>query len=621
VSISIGSTSNPSVDKYKVAAVQFEPTMFQKEQNIGKLLLMVEEAAKDDARLIATPEMGTTGYCWYSREEVKPYVEPVPGPTTDRFGEIARKYNCWIVVGMPEVDPQTDIYYNSAVLVGPEGVVGVHRKSHVYISEPKWSKQGDHDHQVYETPIGNIAMLICMDIHFVETARIQGLRNADVICHISNWLAEKTPAPYWINRAFDNGCYVLEANRWGLERAVQFSGGSCLINPDGTIQSYVDVGDLICYGEVDIARARAKALGVPGENKFKDRRPDQYMTIMSDTYLWNPLDFHTLYGYDPLPKGKRSTVAAVQMRPTAGNKSANLDRIAQLFAEAVSGGSELVVFPELAVTGVVDAPEKAQALAEPVPGPAIDALIDLAMAKKAHLVVGLVEKDGDALYNTAVLIGPEGLAGKYRQLHLDAVARKWAAPGNLGLPHFNIPVGRVGLMIGYDAMFVETGRCLALAGVDILCCPSAVSHPKPYGLAGTAAPHNYPIPTGASAIHWHLFRVRGGENNCYMIFANQYGPSLEREPWFGRSGIFGPDTFAFPRTETILPETGEAICTLQIDTGNLDSVYPTNVVRRKDIVMMRLPLWYDVIVAQNPPIMGITMVAPQPVVEAPKPKV
>jgi predicted amidohydrolase len=49
-------------------------------------------------------------------------------------------------------------------------------------------------------------MLICMDIHFIETARVQGLRGADVIVHISNWLAEKTPAPYWLTRAFDNGC-------------------------------------------------------------------------------------------------------------------------------------------------------------------------------------------------------------------------------------------------------------------------------------------------------------------------------------------------------------------------------------------------------------------------------
>ncbi len=52
-----------------------------------------------------------------------------------------------------------------------------------------------------------------MDIHFVETARLVALQGADVICHISNWLAERTPAPYWISRAFENGCYLIESNR------------------------------------------------------------------------------------------------------------------------------------------------------------------------------------------------------------------------------------------------------------------------------------------------------------------------------------------------------------------------------------------------------------------------
>ena len=82
-------------------------------------------------------------------------------------------------------------------------------------------------------------ILICMDIHFVETARLIALEKADIIIHISNWLGERTPGPYWISRAFENGCYLIEGNRWGLERTVQFSGGSCVINPDGSIASVI----------------------------------------------------------------------------------------------------------------------------------------------------------------------------------------------------------------------------------------------------------------------------------------------------------------------------------------------------------------------------------------------
>ena len=221
-------TTMPS---YRAATVQFEPTMYEKERNIARLVALCEQAAAGGARLIVTPEMGTTGYCWYERDEVRPFVETIPGPSTDRFQQICEAHNCYIVLGMPEVDSATDLFYNTAVLIGPQGIVGKHRKSHPYIAEPKWAANGDIAHQVFDTEIGRIGLLVCMDLHFFETARLEALAGVDVICHISNWLAERTPAPYWITRAFENSCYVIEANRWGLERTVQFSGGSCVIAP------------------------------------------------------------------------------------------------------------------------------------------------------------------------------------------------------------------------------------------------------------------------------------------------------------------------------------------------------------------------------------------------------
>ena len=83
--------------------------------------------------------MGTTGYCWFDRAEVSPFVETVPGPTTERFHAVARNHGLHVVVGLPEIAPATGLYYNTAVLIGPDGVVGRHRKTHPYISEPKWA--------------------------------------------------------------------------------------------------------------------------------------------------------------------------------------------------------------------------------------------------------------------------------------------------------------------------------------------------------------------------------------------------------------------------------------------------------------------------------------------------
>ncbi|WP_454683671.1 nitrilase-related carbon-nitrogen hydrolase [Ancylobacter moscoviensis] len=564
----------------KVATVQFEPTMFEKERNIARLIEMVTEAAQAGAKLIVTPEMGTTGYCWVDRAEVAPFVEPIPGPTTDRFADVARAHDCYIVVGMPEVDPATNLYYNVGVLVGPEGVVGTHRKTHPYIAEPKWSAPGDLGHQVFETPIGRIAMLVCMDIHFVETARLVGLAGADIICHISNWLAERTPAPYWITRAVENSCYLIEANRWGLERTVQFSGGSCVIGPDGAIEAVIDAGDGVAYAELDLERARARR--VLGEKVFEQRRPELYMELPTNTYLWNPLDFFTLYGHRPLPPGRRSRIAVAQFAP-GGDVEANLARIEELAVKAArEEGAELVVFPERAVTGL-DAPG-----AVPLDGPAVAKLVAIAARHDLHIAAGLAEDDAGTLYNSAVLVGPQGVIGRYRKTHLDATDHNWAQPGDeWGV--FDTKFGRIGLLIGHDAAFPESGRVLALRGCDLILAPAALRSRLTNSHAGSAVAQNYPIPTGADPHHWHLMRARAGENNVHLAFANVLDPAAG---YSGKSGVFGPDTFEFPRREAILGE-GEGVIACDIDTSNLDSRYPTNVVRRKDLVTMRLPHHYQ----------------------------
>ncbi|WP_138420466.1 nitrilase-related carbon-nitrogen hydrolase [Aquibacillus sediminis] len=574
---------------YKVAAIQFEPTQFEKDYNIGMLYQMVEEAARSGAKLIVTPEMGTTGYCWYNREEVAPFVESIPGKTTNQFEELATRYNIYIVIGLPEVDLKTNLYYNSAVLIGPKGLIGKHRKTHPYISEPKWAASGDIDHPVFDTEIGKISLLICMDIHFIETARLVALRGTDVICHISNWLAERTPAPYWINRAYENQCYLIESNRWGYERTVQFSGGSCVISPDGHVQGYVDKGDGIFYGEVDLAESRKNEIS--DNSILFDRRPEKYMELMTNTFMWNPLDFFGLYGNNPLPKGKKSRISVAQMEVTS-NVEVNVEKILDLTVEAKQNGAELVVFPELSISGPFQ-PESA----ETILGPSVESIVHLSIKHKIYIVSGFVEVEGSSYYNTAILTGPEGFIGKYRKMHLNTKDKEWATPGEKW-ETFDLPIGRVGMLVGYDAMFPETGRVLSLLGSDLIVCPSAIDVPITSGHVGTDVEQNYPIPTGADPLHWHFYRVRAGENNVYLAFSNALDDDMKISK--GRSGVFGPDTFHFPRNESVLfGEEGVAI--IEMDTTNEENTtYPTNVVRRKDLVLMRQPhLYKDLIRTTN----------------------
>ncbi|MBR0799605.1 amidohydrolase [Bradyrhizobium jicamae] len=564
---------------HKVAAVQFEPIMFEKERNVAHLLELCEQAAVAGARLIVTPEMGTTGYCWFDRAEVAPFVETVPGPTTSRFAELASRHGCFIVVGMPEVD-EDGIYFNTAVLIGPDGIVGRHRKTHPYISEPKWAASGDLHNQVFETPIGRIALLICMDIHFVETARLMALGGADVICHISNWLAERTPAPYWISRAFENGCYVIESNRWGLERTVQFSGGSCVIAPDGQLIAALDKGDGVLLSEIDLDAARARR--VFGEAVFLQRRPELYPELVTDTFSWNPRDFFGLYGHEPLPTGKISRVSVAQFAPV-DDADLNLKTIESYSRKAKDEGVELIVFPELAVTGLADPAMSAQ----PIPGPATEVLCKIAGELGLYLVCGLAERAGDLLYNSACLIAPDGKISVYHKTHLATEDKSWATAGE-GWTVADTPIGRIGLMIGHDAAFPEAGRVLALRGCDLITCPAAIKGRFSSSHAGTDVTQPDPIPTGADPHHWHHFRVRAGENNVFLAFANVVDA---KRGYPGLSGVFGPNTFEFPRREAIVAE-GAGLATALVDTNNLDSVYPTNVVRRKDLVSMRMPHSY-----------------------------
>lgn len=571
-------TPNAAPAPYRVAVIQFEPTLFAKEANIAALLRLVEDAATGGAKLIVTPEMATTAYCWADRAEVAAEVEPIPGPTTARFAEVAQRHDCWIVLGLPEIDPETGVYYNSAALIGPAGAVGVYRKTHAFISEPTWAKDGDLGLPVFETPLGRIAMTICMDACYPETARIPALAEADIIAFPTNWLSEKSPSPSWIARAVENGVYLLAANRYGLERGVQFSGGSAVIDPDGALQGVVDTGDGIAWGMVDIARARDKRWrGEAPEDLLADRRPDAYGSMTLNSYLWPAAEFHGLYGLRELPPERASRVAVAQFTPVTGDPAANLARIAQEIAALAP--VDLVVFPELSLCGPVTDAETARAVAIPASG--LGDVQAIAAAQGAYLVVGFVEADtgSGALSNSAALIGPEGVVGVYRKLHLSAEDRAWATPGDGGLPVFDIPPGRTGLLIGYDALFPEAARALALAGADIIACPSMVAGPavRPYGASAVPFPPH--IDAGPTADHFHLWRERERENHAHILFANAGAP------WLGWSGIFAAVLETEPRGEALVAGAADGVATMEIAANA--------VTRDKPMVGMRMPIWYD----------------------------
>ena len=601
-------TPAPTFTRYRVAAIQYEPTLSEKEQNITDLLRLVEEAAQHDARLIVLPEMATTGYCWESRAEVAPYVEPIPGPTTDRFQQLATQYDCYIALSLAEVDPATDVYYNCMALIGPQGLIGTYRKIHSYISEPRWARDGDLGMPVWETPLGRLAGLICMDAAYFEAARIPALHNADVLLFPTNWLDEKCPSSWWMARAFENGVYFIAADRYGLERGVQFSGGSCVIDPDGVIQNYLDSGEGIVYGEVDLSRSRNKNWGssqaeVIGD-RLADRQPAEYLTLVNNTYLWEPLRYHGLYEMGELPAGQLSCVGIMQtdLQTFLGAREAEQGKIERdqtrgigqaqslfvrdtlrtLLNDHATARPDVLVLPELLLPGpsVIQAsnPEtiaRMQAGAITIPGPETGELVALANEYQISLVLGVAEKSVDlgastgatpTYYNTVLLIDPEGVYGKYRKIHLTRSDQLWASPGNLGFPTFDTPTGRIGLATGYDILFPETLRVLAGKGVDLVCAPTFLNFPDPIGLGPSSIKYDRPVaPEEYDTTHSLIWRVRAAEHQVYLAVANWSG-KYDGLHANGYSGIYSPSFPNYPWIEVIVDEEEPTLTMMTIDT-------------------------------------------------------
>jgi N-carbamoylputrescine amidase len=167
-------------------------------------------------------------------------------------------------------------------------------------------------------------------------------------------------------------------------------------------------------------------------------------------------------------------VACVQMEPLIGEKRRNVERSCTHVAEAARGGANLVVLPELCNSGYVfESRREALELAEPIPGgPTVDAWLEVCRSHGVTLVAGIAEIEDRSLFNSAVVLGPEGHIGTFRKLHLWNEENLWFEPGDRGVPVFQTPIGRLAAFICYDGWFPECYRLAALAGAEIVCIPT-----------------------------------------------------------------------------------------------------------------------------------------------------
>ncbi len=155
----------------------------------------------------------------------------------------------------------------------------------------------------------------------------------------------------------------------------------------------------------------------------------------------------------------------------------NVARACRLLSQAGQAGCDIVCYPEdlqgIAHYGYyLDDPELFSGFVEPIPGPTTERLAAVARQYRMNIVFGLFERDGERIYNAAVLLGRDGrLLGKYHKVHLPAVETWTETPGD-GFPVFETDCGTIGMMICYDILFPEAARCLTLNGAQLLFNPT-----------------------------------------------------------------------------------------------------------------------------------------------------
>lgn len=232
-------------------------------------------------------------------------------------------------------------------------------------------------------------------------------------------------------------------------------------------------------------------------------------------------------------------IGCLQFAPVLGDSRDTMQKLSALLPQAA--GLDLLVLPELCNSGYnFTSREQAWAAAESVEDSRfIDFLSHMCQENGSYIVSGFNERDGDVLFNSAVLVGPDGYIGKYQKLHLFLNEKTYFQPGQSGLPVFDIGSCKIGIQVCFDWMYPEAWRILALKGADVICHTSNLVLP---GLAQRAVP-----------VHALINRV-------FTITANRVGTE-------GDLTFTGLSTIADPRGNVLgqASATGEELLSAEID--------------------------------------------------------
>lgn len=260
----------------RIGIYQNNPEFGKVEKNLEQAIDKMDTIQSD---LFVLPELFTTGYQFISIEEVHNLAEEIPsGPTCEALIKYTCSKKIYIVSGIAEKDG--DNFFNSAVLIGPEGFIGKYRKSHLFYEEKMFFSPGDTGFNVFDIGIAKLGIMICFDWWFPEAARSLALGGADIICHPANLVLAGCQKAMQ-TRSLENAVYSITANRIGAEARggkdeLKFTGKSQIVDPAGNVILALDSNkEGIGVVDIDVDKARDKSI-TSLNDRFKDRRPVLY---------------------------------------------------------------------------------------------------------------------------------------------------------------------------------------------------------------------------------------------------------------------------------------------------------------------------------------------------------
>jgi len=246
----------------KVAVAQPRLKLGDRDAN---LLSIGKEAAvfsRREVDIACFPELATTGYALY--DKWPKFAEPVPGPTTDRLGKVARDNGLYLIAGMPEKGEGKAIF-DSAVLLNPRGdISGVYRKVHLWDRERTYFSRGDR-FRVFRTELGTIGIGICYDLEFPEPTRVMAIAGAKLIFFPSAQprSMRRQIRVYAKSRAAENCVFLAFSNMSGREADQTYMGDSQITSPSCELLAEVKGANGSAIAEVDFKDLEEQRIQLP----------------------------------------------------------------------------------------------------------------------------------------------------------------------------------------------------------------------------------------------------------------------------------------------------------------------------------------------------------------------